>query len=129
MAMDSFLDNFFIVFHSVFALFNIFGWIWKKTRKLNLVSLLLTAFSWFFLGLWYGIGYCPLTEWHWQIRWRLGYQDMPISYIKFLLDTLTGFDFNPFLVDSITAAAFAMALVTSVVLNIKDWKSRHIKSF
>jgi len=129
MAMDSFLDNFFIVFHSVFALFNIFGWIWRKTRKLNLVLLLLTAFSWFILGLFYGIGYCPLTEWHWQIRWRLGYQDMPISYIKFLLDTLTGFDFNPFLVDSITAAAFAMALVTSVVLNIKDWKNRHIKSF
>ena len=127
--MDSFLDNFFIVFHSVFALFNIFGWIWKKTRKLNLVLLLLTAFSWFILGLWYGIGYCPLTEWHWQIRWRLGYQDMPTSYIKFLLDTLTGFDFNPFLVDSITAAAFAMALVISVVLNIKDWKTRHIKSF
>jgi hypothetical protein len=129
MAMDSFLDKFLILFHSVFALFNVFGWIWKKTRKLNLLFLLLTAFSWFILGLWYGIGYCPLTEWHWQIRWRLGYQDMPISYIKFLLDTLTGFDFNAFLVDSITAAAFAIALVTSVGLNIKDWKRRHIKSF
>ncbi len=127
--MDIFFDKFFFIFHSVFALFNIFGWIWKKTRKLNLILLLLTAFSWFILGLWYGIGYCPLTQWHYQVRWRLGYQNMPGSYIKFLLDSLSGYDFNPLLVDSVTAAAFSLALVASVVLNVRDWKSRYAKSF
>jgi len=118
--MDIFLDNFFILFHTLLAVFNIFGWIWKKTRKLNLLLLALTTFSWFILGIWYGIGYCPLTEWHWQIRWRLGYQDMPYSYIKFLFDTLTGYDFNPLLVDTITGVAFGLALVISMILNLRN---------
>ena len=118
--MDNFLDKFFILFHSLFALFNVFGWIWKKTRKINLILLLLTAFSWFILGLWYGLGYCPLTEWHWQVRWRLGYHDMPSSYIKFLLDTLTGLDFNSLLVDVVTGIAFGFALIVSLSLNLRN---------
>ena len=122
-------DYFFLTFHSVFTLFNILGWIFKKTRKLHLIAMSATAFSWFFLGIWYGFGYCFCTQWHWQVRWRLGYQDMPGSYIKFLLDTLTGYHFNPFFVDIVTAAAFSLALVASVVLNVRDWKSRHAKSF
>lgn len=118
--MDNFLDKFFILFHSLFALFNVFGWIWKKTRKINLILLLLTAFSWFILGLWYGLGYCPLTEWHWQVRWRLGYHDMPSSYIKFLLDTLTGLDFNSLLVDVVTGMTFGFALIVSLSLNLRN---------
>ena len=119
--MDQFLDKFFIIFHTIYALFNILGWIWKKTRKLNLIFLLLTGFSWFILGIWYGIGYCPLTHWHWQIRHRLGYYDMPYSYIKFLLDTWTGLDWHPILVDVMTGTAFGSALIISIFLNIKAW--------
>jgi len=122
--MDIFLDKFFILFHMFIALFIVFGWLWKRTRKFNLILLLLTAFSWFVLGLWYGIGYCPLTHWHWQVRWRLGYHDMPASYIKFLLDTLTGLDFNPLFVDILTGSAFGLALLLSLILNIKDYYLR-----
>jgi hypothetical protein len=124
LSLDSFLDKFFIIFHTLFALFNLFGWIWRKTRKLNLLLLLLTLFSWLILGIWYGIGYCPLTEWHWQVRYRLGLYDMPGSYIKFLLDTLTGWDWNANVVDVMTGAAFSSALVISAVLNISDFKKK-----
>ncbi len=119
---DRFLDNFFTIFHTLFAIFNVFGWIWTKTRKINLLLLLLTAFSWIILGIWYGIGYCPLTEYHWQVRYRLGYHDMPYSYIKFLLDIWTGLDWNPMVVDTITALLFSSALFISVFLNFKDWR-------
>ena len=120
--MDSFLDKFFIVFHTVFVLFILFGWIWQKTRKLNLILLLLTLFSWMILGIWFGIGYCPLTHWHWQVRSRMGLYDMPASYIKFLLDMFTGWDWNAQLVDILTAVSFSAAFITSLLLNISKRK-------
>lgn len=122
--MDVFLDKFFIIFHTVLALFNLFGWMWKKARRINLFSLILTLFSWIILGIWYGLGYCPLTEWHWRIRYRLGIYDMPESYIKFLLDTITGMDCNETAVDVGTAMAFSVAFVISMVLNIYDWRNK-----
>ena len=110
------LDYFFIVFHTGMVLFNLLGWIWKPTRKANLVLLCLTAFSWFVLGVWYGWGYCFCTDWHWQVRVALGYQ-MPNSYIKFLLDGLLGTDLNPWAVDMGTAVGFFTAFLCSVVAN------------
>ena len=113
-----FLDYFLIYFHTFLIIFNLFGWMWWRTRKLNLISLSLVAFSWLILGIWYGIGYCPFTEWHWQVRYNLGYYDMPYSYMKFLLDTLTGLDFNALFVDYMTAIFFSLALVISSITNV-----------
>ncbi len=47
---------------------------------------------------------------------------MPNSYIKFLADTLTGFDFNENLVDTLTTVCFVLALAASIYTNVKDWK-------
>lgn len=120
--MYYFLDLFFIVFHSVLILFNLFGWIWEKTRKLNLFTLSATAFFWIVAGIWYGFGYCPLTDWHWQVRRQLGYDDMPASYIKFLLDLLTGLDFSAKLVDWGTGIAFVIVYGLSIYVNIREIK-------
>jgi len=51
------LDVFFLVFHTLLILFILSGWIWKRTRKANLVVILLTAASWGILGIFYGFGY------------------------------------------------------------------------
>jgi hypothetical protein len=120
------LDIFFVVFHTIIILFNLFGWIWKKTRLANLVLLLLTGGSWLFLGMIVGtLGYCPLTDWHFSILEKLGHTDLPVSYVKYLADRLAGSDFNPHLIDSITLYSFLAALLISVVLNINDrYKSR-----
>ena len=112
------LDITFIVFHSALILFNLFGWIWKKTRKLNLITLSLTAFSWIILGIWYGFGYCPCTHWHWMVRRELGYADMPASYIKFLVDTLTGLEFSAYTVDLWTGILFGLAFLISIYVNL-----------
>jgi hypothetical protein len=116
------LDVFFFVFHAIFTSFCTLGWIWRKTRKLNLIFLLLTGFSWFFIGTvcGYGLGYCPFTDWHWQVKMKLGYTEIPRSYIKFFLDTLTGLDFDAFVVDTVVAFVFAAALIISIILNIRD---------
>lgn len=126
--MDAFLDVFFFVFHSILMLFILLGWLWKKTRWANLVVILLTAFSWLGLGIWYGFGYCPSTDWHWQVRERLGHYDMPDSYTKFLVDTLTGLDVKQKIVD-ISAVLFLMsALLASAWMNIRDFKKKGRKT-
>ncbi|MFQ5648405.1 MAG: DUF2784 domain-containing protein [bacterium] len=120
--MYELLDTFFFLFHTSVILFNLFGWLWRKTRKANLILLSLTALSWFGLGIWYGIGYCPCTDWHWQVRRKLGLQDMPNSYIKFLVDNATGLDVDAELVDVLTASLFFCAVLASVHANLRDWK-------
>ena len=119
------LDIFFVVFHTSLTLFNLLGWIWKKTRLSNLITLALTGASWLFLGLIVGmLGYCPLTDWHFNILYKLGETDLPISYIKYLTDRLTGLDVNETIVNKATLYCFIIALVISIFLNIKDFRKR-----
>jgi hypothetical protein len=112
------------VFHTALILFNLTGWMWRKTRRLHLGVLLLTVLSWTVLGIWYGFGYCPSTHWHWLVRLELGYRDMPASYIKFLLDSLTGLEADPALVDTFAVVFLVAALVLSVVANLRDRRAR-----
>jgi len=117
-----FLDIFFVVFHTFLIFFNLFGWMWKRTRKLNLIVLLLTGGSWVILGLMVGmIGYCPLTDWHFSILTHLGKTNLPDSYIKYLADRLTGLSFDPVFVYQVTLYAYLVALVISLMFNARDY--------
>lgn len=120
------LDITFIAFHTALILFNLFGWIWQATRRWNLATLLLTAFSWFFLGIWYGFGYCLCTDWHWQVRRELGHTDIPNSYIKFLIELLTGIELSAMTVDIATAVLFFGALVISLYVNFRNFEKKTI---
>ena len=119
--MYSFLNYFFFVFHTALILFNSFGYIPKKTRRLNLITLVLTAFSWFVLGIWYGWGYCVCTDWHWRVREHLGFHDMDNSYTHFLAFKLTGINFSSHLTDIVTAAVFFISFALSIFLNTRDF--------
>ncbi len=116
-----FLNYFFFGFHTLLILFNTFGWAIKKIRKWNLLTLTLTAISWFGLGIWCGWGYCVCTDWHWRVRQRLGYHDTTNSYIQFLVLKLTGINVSPHLIDVVTAIVFFSSLLLSISLNIKDY--------
>lgn len=119
------LDIFFIIFHSSLIIFNLFGWIWKRTQKFNLIALSITGASWLLLGILVGsLGYCPLTEWHFNVLNKLGETDIPNSYIKYLADRLTGLDFDPSLVDNVTLFAFLIALAISLFVNIRSYIRR-----
>lgn len=122
------LDILFVVFHTSLTLFNLFGWIWKKTRLANMITLALTGASWLFLGLIVGmLGYCPLTDWHFDILEKLGKTDLPTSYIKYLIDRLTGLDVNQIIVDKATLYGFIAALAVSIFLNIRDFRKKRQK--
>lgn len=119
------LDIFFVIFHTSIIFFNLFGWIWRKTRKFNLVLLLITGSSWLFLGLIVGtLGYCPLTDWHFSVLNKLGISDLPSSYVKYLVDRLTGLDLSPSLVDNVTLYSFLAALAISFYLNLLDYRRK-----
>ena len=119
-----FLNYFFFFFHTTLVLFNSLGWIFRKTRRWNLYTLLITAFSWFGLGIWYGWGYCFCTHWHWAVREHLGYHDQSNSYIHFLVLKITGISFPMRLVEFWTAFVFFASLVLSTWLNIRDFRNR-----
>ncbi len=110
-------DILFTLAHVALIGFNLLGWIWKRTRKAHLVVLVLTAASWFVLGIWYGWGYCPLTDWQWEIKEKLGEKNLPNSFVKYAVDKLTGLDINPSLVDTVTVGCLVAALLASVYVN------------
>ena len=119
-----FLNYFFLIFHTALIFFNLFGWLFKKTRKWNLLTLGLTAFSWFIVGFWYGFGYCFCTDWHWQVRAKLGYPDPPNSYIQFLVEQYFNWSPNPHLTDILTMIFFTAAVSGAIIVNLSDWFKR-----
>lgn len=117
--MYAFLDKFFFVFHTGLIIFILFGWIWRPLRKPHLLTVGAVFFCWFILGIWYGFGYCPCTDWHWEVRRHLGHYDMPPSYTKFLFDKLTGLDANATAVDTVTVTLYFASLAGSIYVNIR----------
>ncbi len=112
------LNYFFVILHGGLVLFNVTGWAFKQTRRLHLYTISLTILSWVGLGLMYGWGYCPCTEWHWDVKRHLGEQNLPASYIKYYADYLTGTNWDPFIVDIGTAAVGISAFLLSIYFNL-----------
>lgn len=111
------LDILYTIIHIAIVGFNLLGWIWKKTCKWHFILLLATAASWCILGIWYGLGYCPVTDWQWQVKSKLGEQNLPASFVEYYAEKMTGSNLPTSLIDSITLAAFLLAVFLSVYVN------------
>ena len=119
--MLPFLNIFFFVFHTGLVLFNMTGWMFKKTRRWNLITLGVTLGSWIVLGFWKGFGYCACTDYHWKIRQEMGLTNESDSYIHFLILKLTGLDVPGEVVLWITGAGFVISVGMSITLNLRDF--------
>ena len=118
------LDVAFLVLHTALILFNLLGWIWVRTRRLNLLSIGLTAGGWIAFAPWYGLGYCPCTDWHWQVKRSLGETDLPNNYLTYLFDVWTGITITDEFAERLAWTCLAPALVLSITLNLRDWRRR-----
>ena len=118
-----FLDHAFLVAHTALIFFNLFGWAWGRTLRLNLLSIFLTAGSWVAFAPWYGLGYCPCTDWHWQVKWALGQTDLPNNYLTYLFDAWTGIAVSDEFAFRLAWGALLPALALSVWLNLKGRRS------
>jgi hypothetical protein len=119
------VDLAFFVVHSIWIGFICIGWAWKRTRRLHLAAVVLTALSWFALGAWFGWGYCPMTDWHWQVRERLGYQDPP-SYVQLLVRAVTGIELTRRTADVLALTTLGLAAALTTVANLDG--SRRMRS-
>jgi hypothetical protein len=110
-------DYFFLVFHTSLICFNLFAWIWKPLRKWHFATITLTLASWVILGFWYGLGYCPLTDWHWEVLRKLGENELPDSYIGYILKRVFGMEIKAETVDLFTLIFALLALMVSIMVN------------
>jgi len=111
------LDVLLTLIHLSIIIFNLFGWIPKRTRKTHLISVALTAASWFILGIWYGMGYCPFTEWQWKVKTQLGEKNLPANFIEYFLEKIAGHDFSSTFISTLIAVCFFAAVILSVYVN------------
>ena len=123
-----FLDYAFLVAHTALILFNLFGWVWERTLRFNLLSIILTVTAWFAFAPWYGLGYCPCTDWHWQVKEALGQTDLPNNYLTYLFETWTGIvvsdEFSATLAWVALVPAFALSLFFNLKLKNKSAKAK-----
>jgi hypothetical protein len=105
------------VFHVLLIVACLIGWISPRTRKAHLILIALVMGCWFLLGLKYGIGYCPLTDWHWQVKQKLGEGSLPNSFIKYLWDHIFTTSISPKAADILTFGAFFVSLIPALYLN------------
>lgn len=111
------LDVALTVVHSAVVVANLVLWLPQKTRRLHLGVVGLTAASWFGLGAFYGLGYCVLTDWHWQIKRARGLEPPSHSFIYYLTSS-AGVDLAPSTVHLLTAVVFGVVVCLSLVLNV-----------
>jgi len=118
-------DVAFFVLHTALILFNMFGWAFKRTRKWHLLSIGLTAASWFVAGYWKGWGYCYCTDWHFMVRRARGFQEYDANYIQLLARTLAGWDVSSAAAESIALSTFAAIIACTAWAN---WPRRRRKA-
>src|ERR1044071_4528221 len=111
------LDVVLTLLHFIIIGFNLFAWIWPATRKAHFICITATAASWFLLGIWYGIGYCPVTDWQWKVKTSLGEHNLPSSFVKYYADKISSNNFSPSFIDTVTVVCFVAALLLSVYVN------------
>lgn len=116
------LNIVFHLFHLSIIFINVFFWMSFRTLRIAQVTLVLTFLSWFGLGLVYGFGNCFLTEWHWQVKEKLGETNLPSSYIKLVVDRTFGTDVDPGLVDQWTMGILVFSLIGCIIQTIRHRK-------
>jgi hypothetical protein len=104
--------------------FNLFGWIWARTRKSHLFVMGLTIFSWAVLGIWYGFGYCFLTDWEWDIKRQLGETVLPHSFTQYLSDNVFGLYWSRPLVDGLTLGLFVVSIIITMWVNFYSKRNK-----
>ena len=117
------LNVLFFVLHALLILFNLSGWIWFRTRRFHLICVLTTLFSWFVMGAFGGFGYCLCTDWHFQVRRRLGLPLFGHSFLQLASKVCLGIDLDSTVSDLLAGGG----LLSIVVAMIAVWNRQRLK--
>ncbi len=116
------IDAFFHLVHTIIIIINMTFWLSFRTLRIAQVTLLLTLMSWIGFGFYYGFGYCFLTDWHWQLKEKIGETNLPASYIKLVVDRTFGVNSDPSLVNEATTIVLALSLLGCIIQSIREWR-------
>jgi len=114
------LDVLFHIGHLVVILFSAFGWLVPAARPLHLALQGLILFSWYGLGSFKGWTYCFLTDLHWRVKQALEQPVYSDSYVKLLVDRLSGRDVDVVRVNQATMTVFFVTTLLSLVLFLQE---------
>ena len=89
----------------------------EPTRTLHLLVIVLVAISWFGLGKFFGYGYCLLTDTQWRVKRKLGQEPYTESYVKYVMDKVTGLNIDKKIIDSLMLYTYGGAVVLSLTVN------------
>jgi len=122
------LDVFFTVFHTGLVLFILIGWYFESARKYHQLVLLLTLTAWLIVGLYIGtIGYCPLTDWHWDIKRALGETGMSSSFVGYMLEEYLGIRLAKIWYDIVSAVGLVFGVLMATYYKLKTrFMPKHI---
>ena len=113
-------DTFLHLSHIAVILFSAFGWLLSTTRPLHLGLQALVLFSWFGLGSFKGWTYCFLTDIHWWVKQALQQPARGDSYVKLLVDRLSGRDTDAATVNKATVGVFFITTALSLGLFLRE---------
>lgn len=114
------LDWFLTFAHVAVILGFLLLWIPRRTVRLHRWLVALTALSWLGLGLFHGLGYCFLTDWHFQVKHARGVRRLPHSFIKYAGDWITGRDLPAGTVDAVAGAVFVAGVLVAVFRYVEE---------
>ena len=104
-------------------------WIPRSTRRVHFALVVLTAGSWLGIGLLYGnIGYCFLTDWHWDVKRLRGQTHLPASFIHYMVTRWLKLPVRSSTTDLWTALSFASVAVISIIAYVRDLRRRRTLS-
>lgn len=121
------LDYALNILHFTLVCFVVFGAFFKKLVPVHFPVLLIIWLSWCALGYYLdALGYCPLTDWHWQVKYRQGQVNLPPSYIEYCYGKITGQDVDNALISNITAGVMLVVTIFSGYRFFKWFKPKKL---
>lgn len=117
------LNALFHLLHLGIILFVMLAWSVPVLLPWHLLLTSLTLVCWFVLGLWLGIGFCPLSHWHWQLKQEHDSGRPRESYIHYVVQKASGRQFEGDLLDRLVVACTLLLFCVSVWRNLQYWTS------
>lgn len=93
---------------------NLFGWTVPRLRVVTFLMQLITIGCWVGFGVvkdWWG--YCPLTDWHWEVLAALGNEPAQNNYIAYILAQWAGLYLPNAMVQGLIIGSFTMAVLAN----------------
>lgn len=114
------LNIFFHIMHLSIIFFFLFGWLFITTQEAHFVLAVFILASWYGLGIYFGFGYCLVTDLQWKIKKLLGQAPPTEFYVKYMIDKITGLDTNPTIINGLTTSIYFAILILSVFIKAKN---------